>query len=94
VPHCELVVIVLAVDGKMVRLGFSAPAEVEVYREEVWQDLGQDKRSPASERVSDAGAERDYRAGKPSWLAVTGSRSPPFWETAGSGAILQRSDPS
>ena len=45
-PHCELAVIVLAVDGKMVRLGFSAPAEVEVYREEVWQQLGQDKRSP------------------------------------------------
>ncbi len=36
VPQCELVITVLAVDGKTVRLGFSAPAEVEIFREEVW----------------------------------------------------------
>jgi carbon storage regulator len=46
VPHCELVVTVLAVDGKTVQLGVSAPAEVDVYREEVWLQLCQDKRSP------------------------------------------------
>ena len=46
VPDCELAVTVLAVEGKTVRLGISAPAEVHVYREELWQDLCQEKRSP------------------------------------------------
>ena len=41
VPHCELTVTVLAVEGKTVRLGISAPAELDVYREEVWQQLCQ-----------------------------------------------------
>ena len=46
VPHCELAVTVLAVEGNTVRLGISAPAEVDVYREEVWHQLCQEKRSP------------------------------------------------
>jgi carbon storage regulator len=46
VPHCELAFTVLAVDGKTVRLGISAPDEVEVYREEVWQQLCQQTNSP------------------------------------------------
>ena len=46
VPHCELALTVLAVEGKKVRLGISAPAEVDVYREEVWRQLGQEKRNP------------------------------------------------
>jgi carbon storage regulator len=46
VPHCELEVTVLAVEGKTVRLGISAPAEVDVYREEVWYRVCQEKRSP------------------------------------------------
>jgi carbon storage regulator len=37
VPHCELVLTVLAVEGKTVRLGISAPAEIAVHREEVWR---------------------------------------------------------
>ena len=37
VPHCELAVTVLAVEGKAVRLGISAPEDIAVYREEVWQ---------------------------------------------------------
>jgi carbon storage regulator len=41
VPDCELVLTVLAVEGKTVRLGFSAPAEVAVHREEVWRRLSQ-----------------------------------------------------
>jgi carbon storage regulator CsrA len=32
-------VTVVAVEGNKVRLGFSAPAEVGVYREEVWQEI-------------------------------------------------------
>ena len=34
VPDCELAVTVVAIEGKTVRLGFSAPAEVGVYREQ------------------------------------------------------------
>jgi carbon storage regulator len=39
VPHCELVLTVIAVEGDRVRLGISAPAEVAVYREEVWHQM-------------------------------------------------------
>jgi carbon storage regulator len=46
VPHSELVFTVLAVEGKTVRLGISAPAEVDVYREEVWNQLCQEVGSP------------------------------------------------
>jgi carbon storage regulator len=46
VPHCELAVTVLAVEGKTVRLGISAPADVDVYREEVWHQLCQQTHSP------------------------------------------------
>jgi carbon storage regulator len=38
VPQCELVITVVAVKGKMVRLGISAPVTTVVYREEVWHD--------------------------------------------------------
>jgi carbon storage regulator len=41
VPQCELAVTVIAVEGKAVRLGISAPEEIAVYREEVWQPLCQ-----------------------------------------------------
>jgi carbon storage regulator len=37
VPHCELAVTVVAIDGNTVRLGISAPREIGVYRDEVWQ---------------------------------------------------------
>ena len=37
VPHCELAVTVIAIEGKAVRLGISAPDDIAVYREEVWQ---------------------------------------------------------
>lgn len=46
VPYCELVVTVLAVEGKTVRLGISAPAALDVYREEVWQQLCQQAHDP------------------------------------------------
>jgi carbon storage regulator len=45
VPSCELVVTVIAVDGKTVRLGITAPAEIDVYREEVWNQVGHQKPS-------------------------------------------------
>jgi carbon storage regulator len=37
VPGCKLEIAVVAVNGKTVRLGISAPPEVEVHREEVWR---------------------------------------------------------
>src|SRR5260370_42338377 len=46
VPHCELAVTVIAVEGKTVRLGISAPEDVPVYREEVWQQLCQETDGP------------------------------------------------
>lgn len=39
VPDCDLVVTVLAAEGKAVRLGISAPRGLAVYREEVWQEI-------------------------------------------------------
>jgi carbon storage regulator len=41
VPDCELAVTVLAVEGKTVRLGISAPPDLAVYREEVWHKVSQ-----------------------------------------------------
>jgi carbon storage regulator len=46
VPDCELVVTVLAIDGKTVRLGISAPAGLAVHREEVWQRISQETHPP------------------------------------------------
>jgi carbon storage regulator len=48
VPHCGLAVRVIAIEGKTVRLGISAPEDIEVYREEVWQQLRQQTHSPPS----------------------------------------------
>jgi carbon storage regulator len=39
IPDCDLAITVLAVEGSRIRLGISAPADVGVYREEVWQRL-------------------------------------------------------
>jgi len=36
VPQCDLELTVVAVEGSTVRIGISAPAEVGVFREEVW----------------------------------------------------------
>jgi carbon storage regulator CsrA len=46
VPHLELAVTVLAIQGKAVRLGIAAPEDVAVYREEVWQQLCQETHGP------------------------------------------------
>jgi len=34
-----LTITVLAVEGKKVRLGITAPSDLNVYREEVWQQI-------------------------------------------------------
>jgi carbon storage regulator len=46
VPHCEITVTVIAVEGNAVWLGISAPEDIAVYREEVWQQLSQEAHGP------------------------------------------------
>jgi carbon storage regulator len=40
VPDFGFAVRVIAIEGKTVRLGISAPEDISVYREEVWQQRG------------------------------------------------------
>jgi carbon storage regulator len=50
VPECDLAITVVAVEGNKVRLGFSAPAEIVVYREELWRQMcGQTLAVPAKD---------------------------------------------
>jgi carbon storage regulator len=49
VPQYGLAVTVVAVEGKTVRLGIAAPAEVTVYREEVWRQIGRQTPRPPAE---------------------------------------------
>ena len=39
IPHCQLAVTIIAVDGNRVRLGVSAPSAIAVYREELWLQI-------------------------------------------------------
>jgi carbon storage regulator len=39
IPDCDLTITVVAVEGGKVKLGFSAPKEVAVFREEVWRQI-------------------------------------------------------
>jgi carbon storage regulator len=48
VPYCELAITVVAVEGNRVRLGISAPSEIAVYREEIWQELCQETHGPSA----------------------------------------------
>ena len=43
VPSCEMSVTVVAIEGNTVRLGITAPSDVGVYREELWQRVCSDK---------------------------------------------------
>jgi len=38
-PYLDVAITVIAVEGKTVRLGISAPADIEVHREEVWEQV-------------------------------------------------------
>ncbi len=38
-PSCDLVVTVLSLSGNRVRLGFTAPDDVAVFRKEVWSRI-------------------------------------------------------
>lgn len=47
VPDCDLVVTVIAAKGNVVRLGISAPEDLDVYREEVWLRVCQEESPPS-----------------------------------------------
>jgi carbon storage regulator len=49
VPHSELAVTVIAIEGKTVRLGISAPDDIAVYRAEVWRQVCQQTHGPQPE---------------------------------------------
>jgi carbon storage regulator len=42
IPDCDLTITVVAVEGNKVKLGFSAPKEVAVFREEVWRQIDEE----------------------------------------------------
>ena len=46
VPHCDLAVTVVAVEGNTVKLGITAPSAVGVYREELWRKVCAEKVAP------------------------------------------------
>lgn len=45
IPDCTIEITVVAIEGKQVRLGVTAPRDVAVHREEVWQALGAERRA-------------------------------------------------
>jgi len=59
VPHVDLTVTVLEVRGKVVRLGISAPADVDVHREEVW--CGADQATGPRRRTQKANSAPCHR---------------------------------
>lgn len=48
VPHCQLTLTVVAIEGNKVKLGITAPTDVDVYREELWRKLCAEKVTPQS----------------------------------------------
>ena len=55
VPHLEMSVTVIAIEGKAVRLGISAPEDLAVYREEVWQQVRRESPDPHEREQSHSG---------------------------------------
>jgi carbon storage regulator len=45
-PDYEVAITIVAVEGNRVRLGISAPAEITVYREEIWEQICQQMNRP------------------------------------------------
>ena len=39
IPDCRVEIIVKEITGGMVRLGFAAPDEVDIFREEIWKQM-------------------------------------------------------
>jgi len=56
IPGCAMTVTVLAVKGNNVRLGITAPLDVDVYREEIWRRTGlPEQPTAAKEKEHDDG---------------------------------------
>jgi carbon storage regulator len=49
IPNCELAVTILAIKGNTVRLGIAAPADVAVYREELWRERQRQEVPPSTQ---------------------------------------------
>ena len=62
VPHCELAVTVIGVEGKAVRLGISAPDDIRVYREEVWEQVCRQTHGPQPEARNQRSEVRGQRS--------------------------------
>jgi carbon storage regulator len=67
IPNCDLTITVVAIEGSKVRLGFSAPPEVGVYREEVWREIEEETpdTSPGARHVHEV-----KTGSKPFYLTV------------------------
>lgn len=39
IPDCRVEIVVQEVTAGMVRLGFKAPNDVDIYRDEIWRDM-------------------------------------------------------
>jgi carbon storage regulator len=55
----DITVTVLEVSGSSVRLGFDAPAEVQIYRHEIWLAVKAENEAAASAPVRDLPGSRD-----------------------------------
>lgn len=49
----EVTITVLEIVGSTVRLGIEAPAEIPVYRQEIWAAVKEENRAAADSRVTD-----------------------------------------
>ena len=50
-PQCNLTVSVIGIKGNTVRLGITAPPEMAVHREELWQEMQEESPMPRDEAV-------------------------------------------
>jgi carbon storage regulator len=39
IPDCRVEILVKEISAGMVRIGFKAPDEVDIYRQEIWQQM-------------------------------------------------------
>lgn len=54
IPECDIEIVVVQIKGDKVRLGITAPDHIQIYREEIWQEVLNEK---ASQRRPNDGAE-------------------------------------